>query len=340
MYCYLLFANGGRQTYIGATVDPDRRLRQHNGEITGGARRTKGSSWLRACYVGPFPNWVSTLQFEWAWKHHGRGKPRVSGKLEALWNLLHTERSTQHAVPFRFWARKLFVVFDPKSIQFLNKIEHVPFLQSKFTPPNLTNFPAIPAMSEFSQVEILSLRVEDLSFVVNQLNQRLNAIEAASGSKAKKPRKTRTPATATATATATVAEGTVAEAQPKKRGRKPKATVAETATVAPVVSDAEAQPKKRGRKPKATVAEVAVTEATVAEAAVTTEGSASESDAKPKRGRKPKVPVVAEVATTEVPPVTDGSDVETKPKKGRGKAKPKAPVEEVAPINELLSGLP
>ena len=35
-YCYMLYTDKN-QTYIGATIDPDRRLRQHNKEISGGA---------------------------------------------------------------------------------------------------------------------------------------------------------------------------------------------------------------------------------------------------------------------------------------------------------------
>jgi hypothetical protein len=51
------------------------------------------------------------------------------------------------------------------------------------------------------------------------------------------------------------------------------------------------------------------------------------------------VETVSEVASTVAEPATEGSasEAETKPKKGRGKAKPKAPVDEVAPINELLT---
>jgi predicted GIY-YIG superfamily endonuclease len=38
-YCYLLYTDAG-QTYVGATVDVARRLRQHKRKISGGARAT------------------------------------------------------------------------------------------------------------------------------------------------------------------------------------------------------------------------------------------------------------------------------------------------------------
>jgi structure-specific endonuclease subunit SLX1 len=74
-HCYMLEAIGGGRTYVGATVDPDRRLRQHNGEITGGARATKGRAWKRVFLVGGFADERAALRFEWRWKWLTRQAP-------------------------------------------------------------------------------------------------------------------------------------------------------------------------------------------------------------------------------------------------------------------------
>ena len=58
------------RTYVGATLDVDRRLRQHNGELSGGARATSTvpGGWYRVCYVSGFENQREALRFEWWWK--------------------------------------------------------------------------------------------------------------------------------------------------------------------------------------------------------------------------------------------------------------------------------
>jgi predicted GIY-YIG superfamily endonuclease len=109
-YCYLLYTNGGRNTYIGATFDPNKRLRQHNGELSGGARATSGKSWTRALYVGGFPDWSAALQFEWSWKRHGRKQPGLAGKQRALLALLESKQSTRQALSFACWPQQPYVV--------------------------------------------------------------------------------------------------------------------------------------------------------------------------------------------------------------------------------------
>jgi structure-specific endonuclease subunit SLX1 len=111
-YVYLLVATNGN-TYVGATVDLNRRLRQHNKEIKGGAHATgikvaQGESWTRVAHVSGFPDWQATLQFEWRWKQLSRKYPLKMNPLErrmtALKELLALERPTSKALAYSEWA--------------------------------------------------------------------------------------------------------------------------------------------------------------------------------------------------------------------------------------------
>ena len=61
-------------TYIGATVDADRRLAQHNGQQKGGAKATsrRPGEWYRVCHVVGFADNHQALSFEWHWKNFSR----------------------------------------------------------------------------------------------------------------------------------------------------------------------------------------------------------------------------------------------------------------------------
>ncbi|MEZ4400487.1 MAG: GIY-YIG nuclease family protein [Kofleriaceae bacterium] len=52
-FVYVLVSPGGR-TYVGIATDVTRRLRQHNGELAGGARATRANRpWQVGRIVGP-----------------------------------------------------------------------------------------------------------------------------------------------------------------------------------------------------------------------------------------------------------------------------------------------
>ena len=115
-FVYLLVAYNSNNrvvgTYVGATVDVDKRLRQHNKEIKGGAHATgmrvsQGCIWKRHCYIAGFPSWNAALQFEWRWKQLTRKQnpsmPPVERRMKALDALLSLERSTSKAIPFLEW---------------------------------------------------------------------------------------------------------------------------------------------------------------------------------------------------------------------------------------------
>jgi structure-specific endonuclease subunit SLX1 len=120
-FVYLLEASDKSSTYVGATIDVDRRLRQHNKEISGGAHATaikvnQGKSWNRVCYVKGFPDWKSALQFEWRWKQLSRKispsiKP-IERRKQALQQLLSLDKSTTAAIPYSEWSEPIQVLYE------------------------------------------------------------------------------------------------------------------------------------------------------------------------------------------------------------------------------------
>lgn len=61
-------------TYVGATVDLDRRLAQHNKLMSGGAKATgrREGEWYRVCHVRGFASQHEALSFEWHWKWYSK----------------------------------------------------------------------------------------------------------------------------------------------------------------------------------------------------------------------------------------------------------------------------
>ena len=119
-FVYLLLSSDN-STYVGATVDLNRRLRQHNTEIKGGAVATtskvkKGEIWIRAAHIEGFPDWQAALQFEWRWKQLSRKIPLSVSPLHrrmiALKNLLELERPTSKAKSYSEWTEPPKVVIE------------------------------------------------------------------------------------------------------------------------------------------------------------------------------------------------------------------------------------
>ena len=102
--CYLIVSHTGKHTYVGATCNFPRRLRQHNGELVGGARQTAAHRPWRAVYTTMgFRNQRECLQFEWSLKRlkGGRGghAPGVGlkGRFKNMHRVLAKPRWTSQA---------------------------------------------------------------------------------------------------------------------------------------------------------------------------------------------------------------------------------------------------
>lgn len=104
--CVYLLQNERGRTYVGATTQPvERRVRQHNGELSGGANQTTGGRpWSVECTIHGFRSYQECLQFEYAWRRvHRRLRPRplytVIGRRQALLALMAKSRWSRNSPP-------------------------------------------------------------------------------------------------------------------------------------------------------------------------------------------------------------------------------------------------
>jgi predicted GIY-YIG superfamily endonuclease len=131
-YVYLIECSDSK-TYVGSTKDLEKRLRQHNNIIKGGAKYTttqskNGKTWKRICYIKNFPDWSETLKFEWMWKYMCKKVKQSKSPLErrfyALQLLLENEKSTSTSLPYSEWECEPEIVFECNEKEdFYNKLK-------------------------------------------------------------------------------------------------------------------------------------------------------------------------------------------------------------------------
>jgi predicted GIY-YIG superfamily endonuclease len=92
--CYIIFNDN--YSYVGITNNLNRRIRQHNQLISGGAKYTSlinsfiVTKWSYACYVDGFKNKIDALRFEWALKHvKPKNKTGIINRIKKLIILLN-----------------------------------------------------------------------------------------------------------------------------------------------------------------------------------------------------------------------------------------------------------
>ena len=96
--CYILKCDNW--TYNGCTNNFERRIRQHNGEIKGGAKCTsKRGPWSPYCIITGFKNNVEALQTEWRIKRvEGKRRSKTysgpKGRIKGLNKILELEKFT------------------------------------------------------------------------------------------------------------------------------------------------------------------------------------------------------------------------------------------------------
>lgn len=114
-YCYLLQSLGNpRKWYVGYSDDPITRLKQHNGQLVGGAKETnKDRPWKLVCCLSGMPNHQQGLIWEWAWQNRKLARKPKGNKtpkyIYRLTQLISLDQVTSNAYPSRYIHLSLYI---------------------------------------------------------------------------------------------------------------------------------------------------------------------------------------------------------------------------------------
>lgn len=93
--CYII--ENGRNTYVGITNNRVKRLRQHNSEISGGAKYTssRGPGWKYVCVITNLDK-ITSMQLEWAIKHeHPVNASGITNRIRKMVSVLNKDKFTK-----------------------------------------------------------------------------------------------------------------------------------------------------------------------------------------------------------------------------------------------------
>lgn len=127
--CYIIVNKNC--SYVGVTPDTERRIKKHNGEISGGAKytRSRGPGWKYVCIISGFPSKIDTMRFEWAIKHcPPKNLKGIDNRIKKLIMVLNKERWTSKsplASEINLSLKWLDKTYRPSEIELPSYIEEI-----------------------------------------------------------------------------------------------------------------------------------------------------------------------------------------------------------------------